>query len=188
MNAVTTYLEEILTILVHSHLLQSASVKCPLERIVAGSASEGAVTKKHGGGDQKELEKIQGYVEDRQEKKKIDPYQSSNLSGPDYANHCSLVEMDGSSEQRSSLSRGRPRFSPLICSTPDQKIYIHDLTSRNATSLTRIADSSINSAKSGGVQTGHLLYGNEDPRTISLQSSTDFIRNLKSRRRALDGS
>ena len=188
MNAVTTYLEEILTILVHSHLLQSASVKCPLERIVAGSASEGAVTKKHGGGDQKELEKIQGYVEDRQEKKKIDPYQSSNLSGPDYANHCSLVEMDGSSEQRSSLSRGRPRFSSLICSTPDQKIYIHDLTSRNATSLTRIADSSINSAKSGGVQTGHLLYGNEDPRTISLQSSTDFIRNLKSRRRALDGS
>ena len=188
MNAVTTYLEEILTILVHSHLLQSASVKCPLERIVAGSASEGAVTKKHGGGDQKELEKIQGYVEDRQEKKKIDPYQSSNLSGSDYANHCSLVEMDGSSEQRSSLSRGRPRFSSLICSTPDQKIYIHDLTSRNATSLTRIADSSINSAKSGGVQTGHLLYGNEDPRTISLQSSTDFIRNLKSRRRALDGS
>ena len=187
MNAVTTYLEETLTILVHSHLLQSASVKCPLERIVAGSASEVAVTKKHGGGDQKELEKIQGYVEDRQEKKKIDPYQSSNLSRSDYANHSSLVEMDGLSEQRSSLSVGRPRFSPLICSTPDQKIYIHDLTSRNATSLTRIADSSINSVKSG-VQTGHLLYGNEDPRTISLQSSTDFIRNLKSRRRALDGS
>ena len=187
MNAVTTYLEETLTILVHSHLLQSASLKCPLESIVAGSASEVAVTKKHGGGDQKELEKIQGYVEDRQEKKKIDPYQSSNLSRSDYANHSSLVEMDGLSEQRSSLSVGRPRFSPLICSTPYQKIFIHDLTSRNAASLTRIADSSINSAKSG-VQTGHLLYGNEDPRTISLQSSTDFIRNLKSRRRALDGS
>ena len=194
-DAVVTYLEEILSILVHSHLLQSASLKCPLERIEksAGgnrqSTSEVSVTKKFVGDHQKEEERVQVYVEGRQVIKILDPY-NSLISGSYYANHSGIVGSDGlsglqpkESEQKISSSGAGPCFSSFACPT----------LVRDTTSLTRIADVSSNRNRNIGsaknrVRTDHLLYGNEDPKTISLQSSTDFIRHLKSRRRVHDGS
>ena len=203
MNVVTTYLGEILSILVHSYLLQSASSKCPLERIeqsVGGkrqSTSEMSVMKKYSGGHQREEERIQEHVEDRHVTNTLGSYQACNLS-ESATNHGNIVGMDClsgfplmQSEWKNSPGGG-PCFSSFPFSAPDHKILI-DSTNQHATFSTGIANMPNNFCMNIGspknvIRTDHLLYGNEDPRTISLQSSTDFIRHLKSRRKVHDGS
>lgn len=224
MAAITVFLKEILSKLVHTQVIRSVSSNRPLglmdestqkrkkknELLTPESKVRTSTIVGYQGGWERRGAKFgEGRKEEGKEKEiEIEVAELSKACTSPNPRHSVKDEDEYSDDGRRTGSKSTVTH-PQIKSIQKKSSPVHscfsssypiaasqviqsDSTSTNANSLAEFTDkhadsnSSYTSHTMNGTCTNHLLYGYEDPRTINLYSSNDFIKHLKARNRAFN--
>ena len=233
MAAITVFLKEILSKLVHTQVIRSVSSNRPLGLMDESTQKKkknelltpeskvrtSAIVGYQGGWERRGAKLGEGRKEEGKEKEIEIEIEVAELSkactSPNPRHSVKDEDEDGDEDEDEYSDDGRRTGSkstvthPQIKSIQKKSSPVHsyfsssypiaasqviqsDSTSINANSLAQFTDkhagsnSTYSSHTMNGTCTNHLLYGYEDPRTINLHSSNDFIKHLKARNRAVN--